>query len=97
MVAAEVVAWRATFRQPKLRADQLAIKLTAPVPVEVYRKSHHKWDAREPQSGNGYGLVDVGSAEAAKAHIEGLFRERVEPWKSYDQFGNVIEETVNAQ
>ncbi|MDE2103416.1 MAG: hypothetical protein KGL39_39610 [Patescibacteria group bacterium] len=86
----EIAAWRATFRRPKLRANQLQIECAAPVPVEVYRKSRRKWDAREPRSGNSYHLDGIDSAEAAKAHIEGLYCECVEPWRPFDQFGNEV-------
>lgn len=92
----EVAAWRAVFRYPRLRANQLAITVSMPIPVEVYRKSKYKWDAREPHSGTGYGLDGIGSAADAKAHIEGLYREQVEPWCAFDAAGKPIEETVHA-
>jgi hypothetical protein len=92
----EVYAWRATFRFPHLRGDQLAVSVPAPVPVEVYRKSRHKWDAREPRSKNSYNLDGVSSDVAAKAHIEQMFRECVETWVPYDAFGNQISGEVNA-
>src|ERR1700727_1246445 len=92
----EIASWRAIFRYPRLRKDQLAVTVSAPIPVEVYRKSKYKWDAREPGSGTSYGLNGVDSAAAAKAHIEGLYREQVEPWSAFDAAGKPIEETVHA-
>jgi len=89
----EVYFWRATFRFPRLR---LAISIPAPVPVEVYRKTKHTWDAREPQSKTSYNLAGVTSDVAAKAHIEQMFRECVEAWVPYDALANRISGEVNA-
>jgi hypothetical protein len=77
-----------------LRPDQLAIIVPVPVEVEVYRKSKYKWDAREPKTKNSYDLDGVESAAAARSHVESMFRECLQPWAPYDQFGNPITEEV---
>lgn len=80
--------YRAAFRQPVLRADQIQVKITTPIHVELYQIGRG-WKARAMQNG---AIYDTGTKalQTQKTAVEALFVEKLTDWYPCDKRGRQI-------
>jgi hypothetical protein len=85
------VRFRATFKQPRLREDQIRVRIPTPIEVEVFAKTRHKWRAREATTRIEYrDMESMDSPRDAQLAIEGMFVEKVTDWKATDLEGSPV-------
>ena len=83
--------YRAAFMQPVLRPDQIQVKITTPIHVELYQIGRG-WKARNLQNGAPY---DTGTKalHSQQTAVEALFVEKLTDWYPCDKRGRQIPPT----